>query len=133
MKLVVSLGDVAYPTLSVDFNLVITQAVCDCNLLIWDEVAIVTLDTKLYKSPVETGTLTKATVNVASESASPAIRSCTGASACDTSSTVVLVDKATSSLDAAFMTFDTTTLLLSVEPKISSQIGTYTMQLTQTV
>lgn len=120
MKLVVSLGDVAYPTLSVSFNLVISQATCDCNLLIWDEPTITTLDTKLYKSPVETKTLTKATINAASETASPAIRSCTGASACVRTSTVVLIDKNSGSLDTAFMTFDTTTLLLTVEPTVSS-------------
>jgi hypothetical protein len=56
-----------------------------------------------------------------------------GASACDKTSTVALVDKSTGSLDAAFMTFDTSTLLLTVNPTVSSQIGTYTMQLTQVV
>lgn len=78
------------------------------------------MDTKLYKSPVETLTLTKATVNADSAAAEPAIRSCTGASACDTTSTVVLVDVATSALDSAFMTFDDSSLLLTVEPTVSS-------------
>ena len=85
------------------------------------------------KSPVETVTLTKATVNAQSEQAEPAIRSCTGANTCDKTSTVVLVDKAKNALDGAFMTFDANTLVLTVEPTISSQIGTYTMQMTQTV
>ena len=81
-------------------------------------------------SPVQEITLTKSTVNAASEQAEPAIRSCTGASACDKTSTVALVDKATNSLDAAFMTFDTSTLVLRVEPTVHTQIGTYTMQMT---
>lgn len=45
----------------------------------------------------------------------------------------MLVDKAKNALDAAFMTFDANTLVLTVQPTISSQIGTYTMQMTQTV
>ena len=85
------------------------------------------------KSPVETKTLTKATVNAQSEQAEPAIRSCTGANTCDKTSTVVLVDKAKNALDSEFMTFDANTLVLKVEPTKSSQIGTYTMQMTQTV
>lgn len=88
------------------------------------------MNTDLMKVPVETLTLTKAAINADSEQAEPAIRSCTGANACDRTSTVVLVDKATGSLDSAFMTFDATTLLLTVEPTVSSQIGTYTMQMT---
>ena len=133
MRLIVSLGLAEYPTLAVDFTLLIQQATCNCNLIVWDQPAIVTLDTKLMKSPVETITLTKAAVNSASTQAEPAIRSCTGASTCDVSSTVVLVDANTSALDSAFMTFDASTLVLTVEPTVSSQIGTYTMQMTQTV
>ena len=88
------------------------------------------MNTKLMKSPVETVTLTKATVNAQSEQAEPAIRSCTGANTCDKTSTVVLVDKAKNALDGAFMTFDANTLVLTVQPTISSQIGPYTMQMT---
>ena len=133
MRLIVSLGRANYPTLEVDFNLVIAQATCNCNLLIWDQPNILTLDTKLYNDPVETETLIRAQINSDSEQAEPAIRSCTGASACDRTSTVVLVDKDTGVLDGAFMTFDDSTMVLSVEPTISSQIGTYTLQITQTV
>jgi hypothetical protein len=120
MRLIVSLGLTAYPTLAVDFTLLIQQATCNCNLVTWDQPAIVTLDTKLMKAPVETITLTKASVNTASTQAEPAIRSCTGANACDYTATVVLVDGNTSALDGAFMTFDTSTLVLTVEPTVSS-------------
>lgn len=113
--------------------MVISQATCNCNLITWDQPTIVQMDTKLMKSPVETLTLAKATINADSEQAEPAIRSCTGANLCDRTSTVVLVDKSTTTLDAAFMTFDTTTLVLTVEPTVSSQIATYTMEMTQTV
>lgn len=133
MRLIVNLGRAEYPTLEVDFNLVIAQATCNCNLIVWDEPSIQPMDTKLYKSPVETLTLTRATINADSEQAEPAIRSCTGAAACDRTSTVVLVDKATGVLDAAFMTFDDSTMVLTVEPTVSSQIATYTLELTQTV
>ena len=133
MRLIVSLGLVDYPTYEVDFNLLIQPATCDCNLLVWDEPAQLSLSTLLMADPVATITLQMATVNADSTQAEPAIRSCTGAYVCDTSSTVALVDKDTASLDAAFMTFDDGTLVLSVEPTVSSQINTYTMELTQTV
>ena len=86
-----------------------------------------TMNTDLMKIPVEELTLTKAAINADSELAEPAIRSCTGGNSCDRTSTVVLVDKVTGVLDAAFMSFDATTLVLTVEPTVSSQIGTYTM------
>jgi len=133
MKLKVALGSVNYPTLSVTFTLLINQATCDCNLIVWDNPAKVTLNTKLMKSPVQTITLAKSAINVASETATPAIRSCTGGSVCTKTSAVVIVDKAKSALDAAFMTFDTSTLVLTVEPTLHTQIGTYTMKMTQTV
>ena len=120
MRLIVSLGLVEYPTFEVDFQLVISQATCDCNLLVWDEPAQLSLSTLLMASPVATLTLEKATVNADSEQAEPAIRSCTGANACDTTSTVVLVDQDTAALDGAFMTFDDSTLVLTVEPTVSS-------------
>jgi len=85
------------------------------------------------KSPVDTKTLQRATVNAASETAEPAIRACTGASACDKTSTIVLVNKSTGTLDTTFMTFDTSTMVLTVQPTKSSQIGTYTLKMTQTV
>lgn len=89
--------------------------------------------TKLMKSPVETSTLVRASVNAVSEQAEPAIRSCTGAAACDKTSTLALIDKATGSLDAAFMTFDDSTMVLTVQPTVYTQIGTYTLEMTQTV
>lgn len=88
------------------------------------------MNTDLMKIPVETLTLTKAEINTVSEQAEPAIRSCTGANSCDRTTVVVLVDKNTSVLDSAFMSFDVDTLILTVEPTVSSQIGTYTMQMT---
>ena len=133
MRLIVNLGRAEYPTLEVDFNLVIAQATCNCNLIVWDEPAILSMDTKLYDSPVQTETLIRASINADSEQAEPAIRSCTGAAACDRTSTIVLVDKDTQVLDTAFMTFDDSTMLLTVQPTISSQIGTYTLEMTQTV
>jgi hypothetical protein len=70
--------------------------------------------TKLMMNPVSTKTLAISTINAASEQASPAIRSCTGANACVRTSTVVLIDKATGSLDATFMSFNTATYELRV-------------------
>jgi hypothetical protein len=89
------LGRAEYPTHYVDFSVVIQQATCDCNLIVWDEPAQITAYTKLLDQTIYTVTLTKAEINAASEIAEPAIRSCTGADACDRTSTVVLVDKIT--------------------------------------
>ena len=133
MRLIVTLGRDNYPTLTVSFQLVISQATCNCNLITWDQPAITTMYTKLMMNPVQTKTLAISTINAASEQASPAIRSCTGANACVRTSTVVLIDKAKGSLDTTFMSFNAATYELRVEPTVSSQIGTYTLQMTQTV
>ena len=120
MQLIVSLGRDNYPTLTISFNLIISQATCNCNLITWDQPTITTMYTKLMNIPVVTKTLAISTINAASEQASPAIRSCTGVNACDRTSTLVLVDKAKGTLDSAFMTFDTSTFELKVEPTVSS-------------
>lgn len=133
MRLKMALGRVAYPTHEVEFNIVIQPATCDCNLLVWDQPAQLVEYTKLMASPVFSVVLQRAIVNEASKTAEPAIRSCTGSKACDMTSSIVFVDKATQSLDTAFMSFDDSSDEFVVMPTVSSQIGTYTMEMTQTV
>ena len=67
MRLKMELGRTEYPTYYVDFQIIIQQATCNCNLLVWDEPAQVTEYTKLMADPVFTYTLTRATVNADSE------------------------------------------------------------------
>lgn len=79
-----------------------------------------------------------ATVNVASTTAVPAIRSCINAFACDTRSSLSLVLKSTSALPI-FMTFNTdvTNRILSVSPTLYTQMTTngqnpvYTLTMSQ--
>ena len=76
-------------------------------------------------------TFVKAEPNEASKEASPAIRACyRNNGSCPTSSTIAIVDDATETLDAAFMSMSGNTL--TVEPTISSQIAVYNMRVTQT-
>ena len=41
MRMVVALGRQEYPTISIAFDLTIQQATCNCNLIKWDQPAIV--------------------------------------------------------------------------------------------
>ena len=80
-------------------------------------------------SPVDTLTFVKAEANEDSKSASPAIRACyRNGGSCPTSSTIAIVDNSTDALDSAFMSIVGTTL--TVQPTISSQIGSYNMKVT---
>lgn len=132
MRLKMALGRDYYPTYDApDFRITITQATCNCNLLIWDEPAEVTdLVLQMYTLDVQ---LARATINADSEVAEPAIRSCTGAQSCDRTSTVSLVLKDQSPIDSDFMTFDDTTMILNLAPTQSSQINVYNFEMTQTV
>ena len=124
----------AYPVYETDFSLQIVAADCDCSLLEWVEPDQLSMLTKLMADPVATETIPLATIDPASKEAEPAVRSCYESTAlCDETSTVVLVQ--TGSTLPAFMTFDadTSVMLLTVEPVVSSQIATYTLELTQTV
>ena len=120
-----------YPFAKTDFTLQISQATCDCKLITWDNPAKLSLSTGLMKSPPDTLTFLKATANEASKSASPAIRACyRNGGSCPLYSTITIVDDATGTLDAAFMTVVGNTL--TVAPTKSSQIKTFNMRVTQT-
>lgn len=84
-------GNSVYPTMRTLFTFTVNPATCDCKLLNWDIPAKITLNVKLTKTP--TTQLAMATVNEASKTAVPAIRSCVGSFVCDMTSTIVLVEK----------------------------------------
>ena len=101
-------------------------------MLDWDLPSKTTMATMLMADPVATVTLLKATVNEASKTAEPAIRSCTN---CNLTSTVTLIEKGTGALPD-FMAFDVNTLVLTVTPVNSSQMTgaskpLYTLEMTQ--
>ena len=131
-------GNSVYPTMRTLFTFTVNPATCDCTLLNWDIPAKITLNVKLTKTP--TTQLAMATVNEASKTAVPAIRSCVGSFVCDMTSTIVLVEKNQSALPT-FITFnnDVSSRILSLAPTVSSQMTTtnpakpkYTLTMTQT-
>jgi len=101
------------------FTFTVLQATCDCTLLNWDIPSKTTLNVKITKT--STSQLAMATVNEASKTAVPAIRSCTGERACDMTSTIVLVEKNLTELPN-FITFnnDVSSRILSLAPTVSN-------------
>jgi hypothetical protein len=95
----------AFPKAETSFALYISEASCNCNLITWDNPAVLTLTTGLMTSPADTLSFVKAEANEASKSASPAIRACykNGVSNCILSATISIVDDDTGTLDSAFM------------------------------
>ena len=76
MRLVVSLPDVTYTPLTVDFTVVILTPVCDCTLLEWTAPVPETFSTTVKKIPSDVFTISKSTVTEVSKDASPKIRAC---------------------------------------------------------
>ena len=116
-------GNAVYPTMRTLFTFTVLPATCDCTLLNWDIPTKTTLNVKLTKTP--TTQLAMATVNEASKTAVPAIRSCVGALTCDMTSPISLVEKSLLVLPN-FVTFnnDVASRILSLAPTVSNQMTT---------
>ena len=84
-----SLGNSPYPSIRSTFAFTVNPSTCNCALLTWDIPSKLTMNTGLMKTPTQK--LPIATVNEASKTAYPAIRSCTGAYACDMTSTISIL------------------------------------------
>lgn len=124
--------DPNFPKSETTFGLEITQAVCDCSLITWDQPDLLYLTTELMKDPADTLTFVKATANEDSKSASPAIRACYRNNAsCSEDSTLTIVDDATQLLDGTDDFMVMVGLVMTVTPTISSHIGVYQMLATQ--
>lgn len=96
--------DGTFPKAETNLYLFISQASCNCRLITWDNPAPLLLTTGLMTTPPDTLSFVKATANEASKTASPAIRACyRNNGSCPLSATISIVDDATSTLDAAFM------------------------------
>lgn len=133
MKLVISLGNIGkatYPKLTKTFNLIVTDAVCDCTLLTWNMPAAQSVSTTVKRANIATLTIVHATVNAASKTTVPAIRRCyqAGQTPCsETTAIVSVVDNATGSIPA-FMSLAGS--VLTVNPDNNNQSKTYTMKTT---
>jgi hypothetical protein len=92
MRLMVTLDDILYPDLAVNFVVEILTPVCDCTLLDWDLPSAQNFPTTVLKIPSDEFTIDMATVNEVSKSASPKIRACyvDGGPSCD--ETTVMTD-----------------------------------------
>jgi len=132
LKLIVSLASTAYPKLTVNFDLVIKPATCDCKLLDWIYPTAQTLVTTVLKEVPDTITINHAKVDPASKTTSPAIRACYRTTVpvgpgCDetTAITDVIEDGATL---PTFMT--RTGDVLTVSATSNTQVKIYTMKVT---
>lgn len=108
----------------------VTAATCDCNLITWDNPSPATLTVGVAAVSGNTVTIPEAAYNVASTTASPEIRVCASTTPCVLTYTSSLINVAESQLPA-FMSVSGTTL--TVLPTTHEHLGTWTLQLTQTV
>ena len=109
----------------------IAAAVCDCSLITWDNpVSAATLSVGVFAVSGNTVTIPEAAYNVASTTASPEIRVCASTTPCDMTFTSALIDTTLTTLPT-FMSVSGTTL--TVTATTAADIGTWNLQLTQTV
>ena len=109
----------------------VDAATCDCSLITWDNPASAsTLTVGVADTTSNTITIPEATVNAASQTAVPEIRVCAITTPCDLTYTNALVNVDLGALPA-FMSVSGTTL--TVTPTTSAHLGTWPLQLTQTV
>lgn len=108
-----------------------TAATCDCNLITWDNpVSAATLTVGVSDTTSNTVTIPEATVNSASQTASPEIRVCASTTPCTLTYTSALIHVDSAQLPS-FMSISGTTL--TVLPTTSAHLGEWRLQLTQTV
>mgnify|MGYP000881288913 CR=1 FL=1 len=132
LKLIVHLADVSYPTLEVNFDLVISPATCDCKLLDWIMPQPQSLITTVLKEVPDTITIMHATVDPASKTTTPAIRACYRTTApvgpgCDETTAITSVVESGSTLPT-FFTLSGDVLTISATD--NSQVKIYTMEVT---
>lgn len=136
MRLVVSLPDQTYPTLVKNFQVTILTPVCLCSLQTWDLPAAETFSTTVKKDPSDTFTITMATINEASKTASPKIRACykQGGPGCQSTTTITKLVEYDANVAAdqrqmpAFMTRNGAALTVSATD--NAQAKAYTMEVT---
>jgi|LakMenEpi03Aug12_release.lakeMendotaPanAssembly.Ray.scaffolds.fasta_scaffold1293332_1 hypothetical protein len=114
-----TLGNSPYPSIRSLFNFIVNPATCDCTLLDWEIPAKTTIATRLMLTPTQQ--IYMATIKESSKTAFPAIRSCTGVTACNMNSTIVLKEKGQTGLPT-WMTFnnDVSLRTLALTPVNSS-------------
>ena len=129
MRLVVSLPDTLYPSLSKDFVVTIETPVCDCSLLEWQAPAAETFATTVKKIPSDVFTISKSTVIEASKSASPKIRACyiSGGPSCDETTVITSVIESGSTFPSYFTRSGDDVTINAVD---NAQARTYIMEVT---
>lgn len=110
----------------------VSSAACNCQLLTWDNPTRVDVIGAVGSGPY-TATIPLATVNVASKSTTPAIRSCfkVGGPGCNQTSTVVAIKKGGSALPASVTQTGTTTAI-TYTPTTAAHMGVWLLSVTQT-
>ena len=132
MKLVVSLSQNTYPTLVVNFYLVIQPADCDCTLLNWVMPQPQSLITTVKKEVSDTLTILRPTVDPNSRNTTPMIRSCYRTKApagngCDETTAISKVIEKGATLPS-FITRATN--VLTVNSQSNNDVKVYTMEVT---
>lgn len=115
-----------------NLDVTVTKAPCDCSLLTWDNPARTDVTGAVAGGPYSV-TIPSATVNVASKSATPAIRSCyrnPSPPGCAETSTYNVVEKGKAALPA-FVVQTGTSSALTYTPVAAAHIGTFLLSVTQ--
>jgi len=132
LKLVVRLASESYPTLVIDFDLVIQAATCDCKLLNGIYPVNQSIITTVKKEVPDTLTILHATVDSSSYDTTPAIRACYRTDlgtppGCDETTTITQVIEEGSTLPAYFTLSGD---VLTIDATDNSQVRVYTMEVT---
>jgi GTP:adenosylcobinamide-phosphate guanylyltransferase len=134
LKLTVSLSQTTYPTLTVNFDLVIQPATCNCKLLNWVMPTTQSMVTTVKKEVPDTITILHPTVDASSKTTTPMIRSCyrttapVGAGCNEATAITGFIEKG-----ATLPSFITrATNVVTVNSQNNSEVKVYTMQVTVT-
>ena len=133
LKLIVHLSSTDYPTLEVNFDLVIQPATCDCKLLNWIYPGPQSLITTVLKEVSDTLTINHATVDSTSYDTTPAIRACYRTDlgtppGCDETTVITSVVEESTGILPSY--FDMTGDVLTINSITNDDVRVYTMLVT---
>lgn len=134
-KLKTTLTGFSAPAVYSTITITIGVTTCNCELLTWNAAPAATAQTLAVLSPATSTTvnLNTCSYNVASETASPPIRKCTGGSVCAKTSTYTLTatKNGTAASWPAFMLQTTTTNTIVVTPAGPTDVGVWVVHVVQ--
>ena len=127
----VTLTNYPTPLLEQPLSVTISAAVCECELLLWDDPVAITQQVDVALGPTAV-TIPSATPNAASKLPTAQIRACyADGAACPETSTYAAIHVASGVLPD-FITQDAATDALTVTPTLAVHRGTWVLQITQT-